>query len=396
MPKIAHISYFLSRTLAEGIGVYKKLEERAAMARNLNLNIDFVVLNREKSETQQNLKLVKFNIPANKYRNFFHREFLKYETIRRSVNLTEYDRVVLRYPLAAMLGLRSFLNEHGSRIITEHHTDEISELESLPFEHNINGYLKPIRTFAEKHFGATILSRLAGIIAVTDEIRELELARVGHPIPAMTLTNGIHVDRIPLTGFKPFRAGEELTMLLVANNFSPWQGLSRLIHSLREYSGETALRLVLIGLIEEPELAANFSHQSVAIDAVGSKYGEDLEKYFRQANLGISTMALYTKKMRQACSLKTREYIARGLPFIYAYDDPDLEEDTPFALSFQNDTSVVDFRKVVAFAQQVSRRPNLSEEMRRYAEKHLSLEVKVRQMYDFAIHLQDSAERKSG
>ncbi|MCL2122747.1 MAG: hypothetical protein FWH34_01520 [Desulfovibrionaceae bacterium] len=47
------------------------------------------------------------------------------------------------------------------------------------------------------------------------------------------------------------------------------------------------------------------------------------------AHIGMGTMALHRKNMEEACPLKTREYIAAGLPVILPYRDTAFGEKTP-------------------------------------------------------------------
>jgi hypothetical protein len=55
------------------------------------------------------------------------------------------------------------------------------------------------------------------------------------------------------------------------------------------------------------------------------------------ANVAISTLALHRTVMTEACPLKTRFYLAMGLPVILGYDDTDLMEKQPdFLLNIGN------------------------------------------------------------
>ena len=54
-------------------------------------------------------------------------------------------------------------------------------------------------------------------------------------------------------------------------------------------------------------------------------------------DLAISTLALHRKDMQEACSLKTRECLAYGLPLVLPYRDSDLERlDCDFLLKIPN------------------------------------------------------------
>ncbi|MFN3692462.1 MAG: hypothetical protein ACK4R7_06185, partial [Fervidobacterium sp.] len=64
-----------------------------------------------------------------------------------------------------------------------------------------------------------------------------------------------------------------------------------------------------------------------------------LDKYtpiMQQADIGISTLAPYRKKMNEASPFKVREYSALGLPVIIGYKDTDLPDGAPFILQIPN------------------------------------------------------------
>jgi hypothetical protein len=54
------------------------------------------------------------------------------------------------------------------------------------------------------------------------------------------------------------------------------------------------------------------------------------------ADLGVGPLALHRKHMDEACPLKTREYLAMGLPVITAHRDPDFPGPVPFLLELPN------------------------------------------------------------
>jgi hypothetical protein len=87
--------------------------------------------------------------------------------------------------------------------------------------------------------------------------------------------------------------------------------------------------------------------------------------------------------MQEACALKTREYIARGLPFVIGHRDPDLVDADGFFLSVPADSEPVHMDEVVTFAERVLTRKGLCGYMREYAEERLDWKIKMQKMWDF-------------
>jgi hypothetical protein len=70
--------------------------------------------------------------------------------------------------------------------------------------------------------------------------------------------------------------------------------------------------------------------------------------------------------------------VARGLPFFYAYTDPDINADADFfALKFPNDDSLIDMHTVIAFARDVLSDDLLPQKMREFARLNLDYDAKM-------------------
>jgi hypothetical protein len=91
--------------------------------------------------------------------------------------------------------------------------------------------------------------------------------------------------------------------------------------------------------------------------------------------------------MQEACALKTREYIARGLPFVIGHRDPDLKSAERFFLSVPANASPVNMDEVVAFAESILQSEGIPGYMREFAESHLDWTIKMQQTWDFAKSL---------
>ncbi|MCX7867577.1 MAG: hypothetical protein N2438_10690, partial [Limisphaera sp.] len=58
----------------------------------------------------------------------------------------------------------------------------------------------------------------------------------------------------------------------------------------------------------------------------------DYERLLSRADAGIGSLALHRLGLTEACPLKTREYLAYGLPVIIGYKDSDFPSGAPFVL----------------------------------------------------------------
>ncbi len=372
--KIAHLNYCPSA------GVLNKIKVQAKAAQELGLDFDFIVLSHMQYQPTENVKFYKINLPQILPAKRVIRQFFSYNIISSKLDLSSYDRIILRYPSAVALSFKKFFKKY--HIITEYHSDIINELKSLKV-----GYLNFLRIFLEKHNSPKLLPYVRGIIGLTDEIRKQNLHLIDRDIPSAVISNGVEVKNTSFTQFKPFD-GRILNLIFIASTIYPWHGVDRLIYGLSRYSGDFPINLFLAGFIYEKEkkrLLENFNNPQVKIHCLGLLPKQELDEYFSRSNLAIGSLALFRKNLTDACPLKASEYMARVIPFVYAYNNVDLPTYNEYTLKLSNTDSPIDMQKLIQFARKVSKNAGLSKKMRNFAQNHLDWKIKIQQMYDFTL-----------
>ena len=205
-------------------------------------------------------------------------------------------------------------------------------------------------------------------------------------IPATRIENGIDVARIPVR--RPARCQTETCVLLGVASLSFWQGYDRVIEGLKHYyrSKEKRRNVVfhIVGTGKEFEklqhLVRTYALQDV-VRFLGERYGNDLYASYHHADIGISTLAIHRKGLKDGASLKSREYCAAGLPFVLAYDDVDFPDTFPYTFRIKADDSPVDIEELVEFQNRM-RRQEYIEAMRHYACTHLDWTIKLQPVID--------------
>jgi hypothetical protein len=125
--------------------------------------------------------------------------------------------------------------------------------------------------------------------------------------------------------------------------------------------------------------------KNVKVEFLGKLYGPQLEKVFRSTHLAFSPLAMFRKKIVEGCALKTREYLARGLPFVIGHEDPDLygADNYFYFLSVPPDDRPVEMDQVVEFAERVLKTSEISVAMRDFAEQRVDWKIKMQHMWNF-------------
>ncbi len=305
---------------------------------------------------------------------------LKARALASIEGLRKYDVILLRYPGGLDLDPLALLRNRRNRVATVHHTKEVPEIvsggrtaRSLP------------RAALEWVNGRRILSNVDGLVGVTDEIRDYETHRSRRAVIAATIANGIDVASIAHTGFVPFD-GRELRLLFIAGSHAPWHGTDRLLASLAQYNGATRVHLDMVGSAKELP-GTRTVRGPVTIDYHGTLKGDALDACFSGATLAVSSLAMFRNGLEQGCVLKSREYVARGMPLVVGYDDVDLRGDLPFCLRVPNDDSLLDLERLLDFAARTSAQENLTETIRGFAVNELDWSRKMLQFSNFATSL---------
>jgi hypothetical protein len=374
--RIAHLNWIPNSNAWPSLTA--KLRQQARAARDLGLDLDVIVLT---NGTEMRDDLVQYRLIRGGPTRVVDIKLRRYASIERSLDIGTYDAVILRYPGASDLSFAGFLDRHGAKLISEHHTKEEHELRVLA-----RGPVAFAKWQLERRNGPRYLAGVRALVAVTGEIRDYELARFPVSRHAV-IGNGVDVSAIPMTGFVPFN-GRELTLLFCAARFWPWQGLDRLLRGLIAYSGVIRITVHLAGEVSRADrglLDALARKSSVSVIEHGVVGFDALERLYAHANVAVSTLALGRKGMSTACPLKTRDYCARGLPFIYAYDDPDLDP-SPGWLRFADNDAPIDIEAVLEFSRRLmSDAPSLITEMRSYALRRLDWRAKISALHDFTV-----------
>lgn len=376
-PRVAHLNFI------DEPGVTRKLRDEAAAARGLGLPIDYYLIDSGFEDGDDGLIKYRHRAPDSGVKLF---RFLKMLTEREDlvsdyIDPGSYDMFIVRFG-KMFVGQGITYRRHGDRIATEHHSDEMAELRyKKSFERRVLAW------FSERRSRAA-LRRVAGIVAVTREIQELELRKSG-PKPSLVMPNGINVPQ----GDPPRRAyspGEPLRLAFVAANFQPWQGLDRLLAAARSYEGEAPIELHIVGRLEPDQASdiASFPRKdNVRIEAHGLLPASDMPKLYASCHLGVASLASSRKRMFEVCSLKNREYLAWGLPLVYVYPDSDIPSDWPYGIRLPDLPGTIALEDVARFAERLYAGGDPSPAIRAFAREHMDWKAKISMLYSFISSL---------
>lgn len=219
-----------------------------------------------------------------------------------------YDIFILRYCPHDPFQVR-FARQCGKPVLYMHHTLEVAELASP------GNVTARIRAFIEQIMGPLSGKVASGLVGVTKEIVDHELHRLQAPdLPFYVYPNGIQYGSA--FGVQDRRAPRP-EFLFVASHFSPWHGLDRLIDASADSRADYVVHLV--GKVGAADLKkASMDPRFVLHGSLGD---EQILKLSEQCWIGLSSLAVDRNNLREACTLKAREYLMLGLPVYGGYQE---------------------------------------------------------------------------
>ena len=201
--------------------------------------------------------------------------------------------------------------------------------------------------------------------------------------PAINIENGIDINSIQKRN--PQIHDNEVHILAVSA-MRYWHGYDRLINSIADYHGKYRVVLHLVGGLDgecTQQWKQLAEQRGVTANVVfhGYLYGSDLDELADLCDIGCAS--LRRNDYAHVSELKTREYTARGLPFILSLEDKTfVTADKQFWYLVPNDDSIPDMKGIIDFALKMREDKEMIPYMRQFAEEHLTWETQYKKLFD--------------
>jgi glycosyltransferase involved in cell wall biosynthesis len=194
-------------------------------------------------------------------------------------------------------------------------------------------------------------------------------------------TNGIDLSIIPLRNNQP-EIIDSINLIGVAN-ISFWHGYDRVIYAINYLINNNINYKIQFFIIGEGSELNNLIlltkklNLSNHVKFFPMTKTDDLNYYFSISHLAVGSIGLHRKNLNLASELKAREYTAFGIPFIASGQDLDFKGKVSFRFESPLDNS---FMYVVNLIDDIYNKRIVlpkKETIRKYAEDHLSMDLKV-------------------
>lgn len=188
-------------------------------------------------------------------------------------------------------------------------------------------------------------------------------------LPTIMMYNGIDFEKTKVRN--PQNETKQIRLLAVAA-LSRWHGYDRLLEGLGEYYKQPRDREVVFHIVgdgpvrKEYEKIVEKHHISKYVVFHGMKYKEELDAFYDICDIGVENLGFHRSGILLSSTLKSREYGAKGLPFVTSCK-VDVFEEVDFVLNLEPCEDAIDIEKIIRFY----------DEMYTYNDKH-EMAVRIR------------------
>lgn len=169
-------------------------------------------------------------------------------------------------------------------------------------------------------------------------------------IKTICIENGIDLSNITIQR-KKNADNNEIRFIAVSYEWLA-HGYDRFIKGMHNYyknNPAIKVKLILVGTVMDSTLKLiKKYHLEPYIEITGIKSGSDLDDLYNRSDIGIGALAAFRVNVISNCELKTREYLAKGLPYIYSGAD-NAEDNFPYRYRIPSDETPVDINAVLEY-----------------------------------------------
>jgi hypothetical protein len=122
-------------------------------------------------------------------------------------------------------------------------------------------------------------------------------------------------------------------------------------------------------------------------------YGQTLDDIFEESDIAIGSLGIHRKGLSESSELKTREYCARGIPFICSAFDADFEDNYIYKMKISSDEEPVDIEAVLDFGKKIMSDPEYPRKIRQYACDNLDWQVKIKKLVVYMRYILEESRK---
>ncbi|QTF09272.1 glycosyltransferase family 4 protein [Brenneria izadpanahii] len=309
-------------------GVWKKIKSQVSALRSMGACVDFFYLKNDKAILDDGINESEIGLSKSK-KYFFYIALARYIKSRGN----KYDIAYIRKPHGGLFitflpGLLYQLKNDGAYIVIE--------VPTYP-------YKKELRSAKAKALNFLFDMSIPFFKRKVDEVLYMgEYTEKIWGVNATRISNGIDINDI-----KPVKEkGRSLSTFVIVcvANLEFWHGYDRIIEGVRKYNGNRNIRFDIVGYAQPEFNRLKGMVSKYGLDDCiifhGRKAGEELDMILENADVCVDAVGRHRSGNNTNSSIKSKEYTARGLPFVKSHIDYSFDNEEFILQVAANDTPI--------------------------------------------------------
>jgi len=261
----------------------------------------------------------------------------------------------------------------------------IYEIPTYPYDQEHKTISSKVVLFIDKIFRVKLKKYIDRIVTVSND-------DIIFGIPTIKIRNGIRCGDIQIR--TPEISDENLHLILVAQ-FSTWHGYDRIIRGLNDFykEKEIAKKVYAHFVGNGPEM----DHYNILVKQYnlsgyvifyGPLFGEKLTEVFKKTDIAVCSLGCHRKGIYLTSELKSREYLARGMPMVSSTKIDILPLDFKFCLYVPEDDSPVNIQLIIDYYQNLIKEQTVYEmvrEIRTFAEENCDISKTMQPVIEYIL-----------
>ena len=311
------------------------------------------------------------------------------------VDISAFDYIYFRYPGAHKL-LKKWLENGIKKVFFEHVTAETEEIKLYkkenPLKFNLSSILSHLEfyflpLFREKLYGKKIRKLAQFAICNSEDIAQYERKLADNSYQTIILGDAVQTKNYELKRSTALEQEFRMVFLKGASTQADFNGLDKVFRGIKAYSGPYKLNFFLFGhnLNAEKNLIKELGIEE-HVHVGGFLDQNETDVLMNQVHLGIGALAIHRKGLKSSSTIKTREYFARGLPFVFGHNDPDFSNNQRalrFCLELPANDEALNFEEIISWYLNLEVNDKFGQEMHQFAQDYLDYSIKMKKLISF-------------
>lgn len=355
-----------------------KMRYQADALRSLGFELTTVV-GREEGVVLDGARVLSYRWTGGRPKRVLNHYAAFWKLVARACPADKYDVIYLRHPGAnpAMLAFLGWMKTRNPKLRI------VLEVASYPLHGEAESLAQKLIVASDATL-SRLLSKFVDYVVTFGGQQEI------YGIPCIPSSNGVDVEALPMRHTPDF--DPRAPRFLAVASLAKWHGYDRVLRGLRDSLDSSSDFAPHVSLAGQGPASAELQALSgeLGLDAHvtfhGMTTGPALDALFDGSDIGIASLGMHRIGLQSASSLKTREYSARGIPFICAGPDESFDESFEFALRVPVGESPLDLQQIAAdYAGMLERNGDPAVEMRAYAAANLSWRTRLSEIMQVVL-----------